>query len=218
MNEYNLASIRNQVLVDKLDDTDYDPSVIDNFINATQREIFNTYELEFQEKVFSGSIPAGARTFTFPEDLQAFQSLVITGPNGAQQNIMNKYIQFKDFNKLFPTPDNNPAGPITAWTSYAGTMITSAPVDEPYIMTTFYIKKPDILSDDTDVPEIPEEFQEILVLGAYKRVLQRNEDFDYAAVVNNEYQGQLELMVNRYGFRMADMPIRMKRPGVIRKG
>ena len=218
MNEYNLASIRRQVMEDRLDDTDYESNVIDNFINATQREIFNTYELEFQEEVFSGSLPQGARTFTFPENMQIPLSIVITGPDGSQRNIMDKYIRFRDFNKLYPTPDNGTPGPIFAWTSFAGNMVTSAPIDRPYVMDTFYLKKPKLLIDDSDVPEIPEEFQEVLVLGAYKRVLERNEDFDYAAVIENKYQAQLELMVDRYGVRMSNGPIKMRRRGVIHRG
>ena len=84
--EYNLAGLRNRVLVDRLDDDEFDPDVIDNFINDTQRDIFNQYELPFMEKIFSGSIPTGSTMFTLPEDLALIQSQVITGPDGKQHN------------------------------------------------------------------------------------------------------------------------------------
>ena len=66
---------------------------------------------------------------------------------------------------------------------YGGNIMLSAPTDKDYTMTMFYIKKPKTLVDNTDVPELPEEFEELLVLGAYKRILDRNEDFDLGASV-----------------------------------
>lgn len=210
--EYKLSSIRNQVLDDKLDDTSFDPRVVDRFINATQREIFNTYELPFQEEVFSGTLPSGNRIFEFPEDLQALQSVVVTSPDGLQRDITSLYRRYKDFNQIYPTPSNNEAAPIYAWTSFAGKMYTAAPIDVNYTMDTFYLKKPDLLEDDEDIPEIPEEFQEALVLGAFKRVLERNEDFDLAAVIGNQYNDQLDRMVNRYGYRITGQPVVMAQP------
>lgn len=210
--EYKLSSIRNQVLDDKLDDTSFDAAVVDRFINATQRDIFNTYQLPFMEKVFSGSLPAGNRIFVFPGDFQVLQSAAITDPAGSQQDILHLYIPYKEFNVRYPTPANNEPGRISAWTLYAGKIYTSCPVDQAYKLDIFYIKKPDLLDNDEAVPEIPEEFQEVLVLGAYKRILQRNEDFDLAGVVGNEYNDQLDKLVSRYGFRIAGQPIVMKQP------
>ena len=77
-------------------------------------------------------------------------------------------------------------------------------------MTMYYIKKPKRLEQDTDVPELPEEFEELLVLGAYKRILDRNEDFDLGNAVETQYQNILSQLVNRYGYREADGPIIMK--------
>lgn len=211
---YNLSSIRNQVIDDKLDDTSFDPSVVDRFINATQRDIFNTYELPFQEKVFSGALPISERIFEFPDDLQVMQAVVITAPDGTQKDITKAYMPYKDFIRSYPTPANNVPSSVVAWTSYAGRMYTGAPIDQSYTMDTFYLKTPDELEDDSDVPEVPEEFQEVLVLGAYKRVLERNEDFDLAAVVDTQYGRQLDKMVSRYGFRITGQPVIMRQPNV----
>ena len=77
-------------------------------------------------------------------------------------------------------------------------------------MTLFYIRKPKTLTQNSDVPEIPEEFSELLILGAFKRILERNEDFDLANEVEVDYQRILLQLVNRYGARDADGPIIMK--------
>lgn len=209
---YTLSSIRNQVIDDKLDDTSFDPGVVDRFINATQRDIFNSFQLPYMEKVFSGALPTGNRIFQMPTDLQVMLSLVITDPAGYQKDITKSYYPYKEFNQVYPTPANNAASSITAWTSFGGKMYTSAATDQPYQLDMFYIKKPIELSDDADVPEIPEEFQELLVLGAFKRILDRNEDYDMGAAVANQYNDQLDKLVARYGFRIGSGPVIMKQP------
>lgn len=208
--EYNLAGIRERVIIDKLDDEEFDPGIVDRFINDTQREIFNTYELSFQEKIFSGTILAGSAVFNFPSDVAQVQSHTVTGPDGSQHNIQKGYVPFRDFNKVYPTPLNNQPAGISTWTLFANNMMLSQPTDKEYTMTIFYIKKPTTLVENSAIPEIPEEFSELLVLGAYMRIQQRNEDFDLADKTAVEYNKQLALLVNRYGFRQMDGPVTMK--------
>lgn len=210
--EYTLSGIRSQILDDKLDDTSFNPDVVDRFINTAQRTIFNTFELPFQEKVFTGAITAYERIFSFPADVQVIQSMVITSPEGQQKDITPYRLVYKDFNTMFPTPANNVASSIKAWASYAGKMYTSAPLDQNYQMDTFYLKKPTLLTDDDQIPELPEEFQEALVLGAFYRIQQRNEDYDLAAATKNEYNDVVDQLVARYGFRLTGGPVRIRQP------
>lgn len=213
--DYNLAGIRQRVLIDKLDDDEFDPNVVDNFINDTQRDIFNQFELPFMEKIFSGSLPTGSTMFTLPSDVAVIQSQVITSPDGQQKDMANGYLDFRTFNKLYPTPANNTASEVVNWTSYAGNMITSAPTDQDYTMTIYYIKKPKVLSQGTDVPDVPEEFSEALVLGALRRVQERNEDYDLAGQTQAAYTGMVMQMAERYGFRISNGPIKMKNQQMI---
>jgi len=208
--EYNLAGIRQRVIVDKLDDEEFDPSIVDHFINDTQRDIFNQYELSFQEKIFSGTIPIGTAMFKFPDDVALVQSQTITSPDGKQKDLRDSYIAFRDFNSRYPTPTNNEAGEVTVWSLYANNMLLNRPTDAEYTMNIFYIKKPTTLVDNADVPDVPEEFGELLVLGAFKRIQERNEDYDQAAVIGQQYNNLLNMLVARYGYRHADGPIIMK--------
>lgn len=204
--DYNLASLRNRVLVDKLDDDEFEPKIIDNFINDTQRDIFNQYELPFQEKIFQGTIPAGSTIFKLPTDVAQLQSQNMLGV----RNWQNQQMDWRSFIRAYPdTANEEPAEP-GAWTLYGGNVLLSAPTDKDYKMTIYYIKRPAKLLEDTDVPEIPEEFSELLVLGAFKRVLERNEDYDLSQSIDAQYQAKLEQLVARYGFREADGPIIMK--------
>lgn len=204
--DYTLAGLRRRVLVDKLDDDEFDPDVVDNFINDTLRDIYNQYELPFQEKIFQGSIPAGSTIFKLPQDVAIMQSQSMGGIRGWQ----DQQVDWRSFVRLYPDAVNQkPAAP-GHWALYGGNILLSAPTDKEYKLTIFYIKKPKTLSSDGDVPELPEEFSELLVLGAFRRILERNEDYDLAASVGSEYQSQLVSLVNRYGFRESDGPIIMK--------
>ena len=212
---YTLADIRDRVQTDKLDDTGFDPDIIDGFINDTQRLIFNTYELGFQEKIFAGTMSAGGYIYTFPSDYQQAQSMVIAGANNFKKDLTECYVDFRDFNAMYPTPQFNDEGAPSVWTIYEGKIFFDRPTDQDYNLSLFYLKTPDELDADADVPEIPEEFQEVLVLGAYYRCLGRNEDFDQAAYVkNNEYQPQVDLMVARLGKKQTGNPTTMRLPRV----
>ena len=210
--EYNLAGLRQRVLVDKLDDDEFDAEIVDRFINDTQRDIFNQFELPFQEKIFRGTIPAGSTMFELPSDMALMQSQSMAGVSG----FANLQTDFRTFFRNNPDVDNSRVGAPSQWTMYGRNVLLNAPTDKDYTMTIFYIRKPKNLLENGDVPEIPEEFSELLVLGAFRRVLQRNEDFDLAREVESEYQNQLMLLVNRYGFRESDGPIKM--PNQQRRG
>lgn len=207
---YTLAGIRNRILVDKLDDEDFEPSVVDNFINDAQRDIFSEYTLPFTEKIFKGILPSGATMFEFPDDVSSIQAMIVTDDASRSVDVLRYRMNFSEFNRLYPVPDVNQPGYIRNWTLYGGKMISSRPIPANYTLTIYYNKVPKTLAGDTDVPELPEEFEEALVLGAFYRVQLREGDSDEALLTKSEYQRKLEQMVERYGFRMNAGPIRMK--------
>ena len=202
---YNLVGIRERVLNDKLDDEDFDPSMVDRFINDAQRDIFNQFELPFQEKIFQGIVPSGSIMFELPTDLAVVQSQTMSGV----RNFSNMKTGFRALFASYPdVAANSPAAP-GYWAQYAGNILLSAPTDKDYTLTIYYIKKPVTLQSDTDVPDVPYEFEELLILGAYIRLLKRNEDFDLAREEEKEYTRIMTQLVNRYGFRASDGPIKM---------
>lgn len=204
--DYNLASLRQRVMIDKLDDEDFDPEIIDNFINDTQRDIFNQFELPFQEKIFQGAIPAGSTMFELPQDLALAQYWSLAGVS----NFSNHNVTWRDFIHANPDVSNQQPGAPSMWTLYAGNVLLDKPTDKEYILTMYYVRKPRTLDQDTSVPEIPEEFSELLILGSLMRVHDRNEDSDLYDKVAGQYERQLNSLVNRYGFRESNGPIKMK--------
>lgn len=208
--ENTLAGIRQRVLVDKLDDEEFDAGVVDRAINETQRDIFNQYELTFMEKIFSGTVPAGTTMFKMPDDVGLVQHRLVTGPDTQQRNIEIGQMDFRDFTRLYPVPTVNSVGPIYNWALYGNSMMLSRPTDQDYQLTMYYYRKPKTLTENTDTPDIPEEFNELLVLGAYIRILKRNEDNDIADDIQKDYDKMLNQLVSKYGFREANGPIVMK--------
>lgn len=208
--DFTLSGIRTRVIIDKLDDEDYDSDIVDRFINDTIRYIYNRYELPFQEKIFSGIIPQGATIFEDPTDVALVQSRLITSPDGTQYDMTRTYTDFRTFNSLYPTPANNAASKVGVWTQYGGNVLLSAPTDKEYTMNIFYIKKPTFLSADGDVPGLPYEFEEAIVLGALYRCQKRNEDEVLAADTKRDFKDELDTLASRYGFRQSNGPIKMK--------
>lgn len=207
---YTLAGIRNRILVDKLDDEDFEPQVVDNFINDAQRDIFSEYTLPFTEKIFKGTLPSGATMFDFPDDVSSLQAMIVTDEAGRSVDVLRNFMNFDEFNKFYPVPENNASGRLDRWTLYGGKMIATRPIPADCTLTIYYNKVPKTLAGDTDVPELPEEFEEALVLGAFYRVQMREGDSDEALLTRSEYQRKIEQMVERLGFRMNAGPIRMK--------
>lgn len=215
--DYTLQAIVKRVQVDKLDDDEFDTGVIANFVNDTQRDIFNNYELTFQEKIFAGTLPASATMFNVPDDQALLQRAILSGGDRTR-DITGLYMPWREFVQHYPVPHENTAGDFENWTSYAGNIILSRPTEVDQTLTMYYIRKPILLVQPTQVPEIPEEFSELLVLGAYIRCLKFNEDNDQAAFHEGEYNKMLDLLVSRYGARispgsqkMASQQIRLRR-------
>lgn len=210
---YTLAGLRQRIRDDKLDDPEFDGGVIDRFLNDTVRYIYNTYELPFMEKSFSGSLPVGENAFVFPNDLLTPQLMVLSSEDGTQvSDLTNNYAPFRDFFMRYPLPENNQAGRPTIWTSHGNRMYVERPSDQVYILKTFYIRQPNAMSDDADIPDVPQNYEEALLLGALYRIHQRNEDFDLAAAVKAEFTEQVDLINAKVAGRQVGKANTMRLP------
>ena len=212
---YDLSHIRNRVMNDKLDDPNYDPDIIDNFINDTQREIFQAYEFPFAERTFSGTLSQGDTIFLFPTDYDVAQSLILTDPEDVRSNITDNYVGFRDFNTMYPKPTTQDPGTPRLWTLHGNRLYVDRPTDQIYTLDLWYLKLPNTLSDDADVPDLPEPYEELLVMGAYYRCLERNEDFDLAAVIEAKFNTKLDTIVGRATKRQAGKSILISQPNRI---
>lgn len=204
---YTTAALVTQVQ-NKLDDSQFSPTLIKQFINDAQREVFNTKQLRFMEASTTFSTVAGDDELGVePTDMQIPIDLRITAP----VNFGSKLV-FRSYNEIdqwYPVPSLGVGTP-TDWYEFAGNIKLYPTPDQVYTLTLRYQKVPTELSADADVPQIPEEFQEILVLGALKRCLEFNDQYDQSAFVDVSVARLLDQMTRRYGLRHADGPIMMR--------
>lgn len=210
--DYTLAGLRNRVKIDKLDDPGYESSVIDNFINDAQREIFNTNELYFAEKIFKGTLPTGETSFILPSDLVTPQMLILIAPDNSVYDITQHYMGFRDFFQSHAAAEFRDAARPSVWTLHGKQMYISTPTDQQYILKTLYLKSPALLVNDTDVPETPEDFSEALILGALYRCQLRNEDYDIAAGTKAEFLEMMDSIIQRLGKRQVGKTLTMGQP------
>lgn len=94
---------------------------------------------------------------------------------------------------------------------YFGETIRVFPVpDDAYTATLRYYKKPTALSADADVPDLPSEFEELLVVGAAYRVMQVKDNYDQAGIHQNKYDELLQKLVVRYSQPQVGEPTRIR--------
>lgn len=205
---YNLGTIRAAVR-NRLDDEDFEDEFLDRAINYAQRDITNNHQLTLLETSQDLSISASDLEAALPTDYHEKLYLVVTSPADKLANITDRYIVYEDFVNAYLSPSTNPAAMPYNWSEYARNIKFSAPADQAYTLRLDYLKKAALLEDETDVPVIPEEFEELLVLGAYMRIAKREDDYDVKSQEQIDYNKLMLDFLAVYG--------RNKQPGGMRR-
>jgi hypothetical protein len=183
-------------------DTGYSSTEIKGYLNDTQNDVFNEYRLPFMETTHDYTFTVGVSDITngsgLPTDyVQAIDLFLTTA--GQERVIPYRDIREIDANTPDPTDTTtHPAGSSTEWYMYARTPRVNPTPDLAYTATLRYYKRPTLLSSDSDVPSLPSEFEELLVVGAAYRVLQAKDQYDQAAILQNKYDELLDKLVLRY--------------------
>lgn len=191
----------------KLDDSQFSSTLIKQFINDAQREVFNTKQLRFMETSTTFSTVAGSDELgTEPTNMQVPIDLCITSPVS-----YGTKLNFRSYTEVDQwQPISLAVGTPTDWYEFGGNIKLYPTPDQVYTITLRYLKTPTELSADADVPQIPEEFQEILVLGALKRCLEFNDQYDQSAFVDVSMARLIDQMTRRYGPRKSTSPTMMR--------
>jgi hypothetical protein len=210
---YTLGEIVTKVQ-QRVRDTGYSSTEIKNYINDTQNDIFNEYRLPFMEATQPYTLTAGVSDITDGDGLpanyvQALDLLLTT--DDRESRLLYRDIRDIDFN--YPDADDTDAyaiGVPDSWYNYADTIRVFAVPDDAYTVSLRYYKKPTELSGDADVPEVPSEFGEILVVGAAYRVLQVKDNYDQAGILQNKYDELLQKLVSKYSYKQVGTVPRMR--------
>lgn len=195
----------------RLDDTGFSSTILKQFINDAQNEYTNGRFFRFMEATQSYTLTVGVADITngagLPTTFQMPTMLRITTAN--YEKVL-PFMDYTEFRKTYPSAPNDANGTPKLWYEYGGTISVYPKPDTALAVSLDYIKKPTTLSGDSDVPQIPSEWGELLTLGAYKRALEYNDDFDLAQAVQYKIDELLLDMTRRLSTRMtapAVMPI-----------
>ena len=211
---YNLGTLRTRVQ-QKLDDTSFGVSKLNQFINDAQRDILNSRRFTFMEREAVLTTSAGTDTLVgTPTDMQIPISMRITSPVSYASQLA--YIEYEDFDTAMPNQDVNGNSVPSAWRVFNNTLLVYPNADATYQITLKYVKSPTELVLDSDVPEIPESFGELLVLAAYKRALEHNDDYDQAQVIQQQVDIQTDNMDSRFK-RQFGLPHILRTPNRTRR-
>lgn len=195
-------------------DTGFSSSEIHSYINDAQRDIFNEYRLPFMETTQNYTLTSGVSDITDGNGLptnfvQAIDIFLTT--SGKESRLEYKDIREIDQDYTDPDDTTRHTSSVPKYYYYYAETIKVFPVpDDAYTLTLRYFKSPTELSSNDDVPEIPSEFEEILVMGAAYRVMQVKDQYDIAAIMQNKYDELLQKLVVRYSQGQVGKPIVMR--------
>lgn len=187
----------------QIGDPSLDSTIMGDAINYTEQSIFNTFEITLNSSTQANAVATGANTLTtaLPSNLQKITALYITGPAGMEADLTECFVSPKEFRRMYPSvTETNQLKWWTFWTEVE----FSTNADTNYTVLLDYTKSVPLLSGDSDVPTMPQSFEELLILGAKMRVYEQKEDFDYAAQFQQRYGDLLEAFLSRYSTRQVD--------------
>lgn len=188
-------------------DANLDDTVAGDALNYAQQEIFGKFDLTLNSATQTNAVAAGANTLTsaLPTDFQRISSLYISSPVALATDLTDYFVKVKEFRNTYPAAGSY-TGPLqewTFWTSVEFAVNSSADV----VVKLDYCKTIPIMSAGSDIPTIPESFEELLIIGAKIRVFEQKEDFDYANQFTNRHADLIEAFTTRYSTRQVDNQI-----------
>ena len=193
---YTLETIRSKVK-SRIQDQDFDNTLINDFINDEQREICAYYDLPFNRATSSVLINQGVHSFVLPTGHQKTKALNVVAPENYDRELSQWYLPYNRFKEQFRPADFYDNSQLAWWTIYDDSILFSNNADAQYTLEHDYLVIPAELVNNEDVPVIPEAYGEILVLGAMIRCHEINEDNDIAAYQMQKKNQLVQAMLKR---------------------
>lgn len=191
-------------LATQVGDPNLNDSVASDALNYAQQDIFGTFDLVLNSYSQTNSVTAGSNSLAsaLPTDFQRVSSLYISSPTALAADLTDYYVSPKNFRNVYPNAGTY-TGPLQEWTLWT-TIEFAVNASADVTIKLNYIKTIPFMSAVSDVPTIPQSFEELLMLGAKMRVYEQKEDFDYANQFSTRYADLLEAFVTRYSTRQVD--------------
>jgi hypothetical protein len=210
---YQLSDLISRVQ-QRIRDTGYSSNEITNYINDTQNDIFNEYRLPFMQTFANYTLVTNVADITNGSTLPSdyVQAVDISNTTTGYERLL-EYISYERLNELYPSSDNitryAPSIP-QFWYIYDSVIKVFPAPTKAFTIKLRYWSKPTELANTTDVPSIPSEFKEVLVVGAAYRCLQVKDNYDQAAILQNKYDELLQKLVVKYSVPQTGKAIQMR--------
>lgn len=189
----------------QIGDANLSTTVAGDALNYTEQSIFNTFDLTLNSAQSTNSVNVDTNVLAsaLPTDFQRFVNLRVTSPVGMEDNLKKYFLTPDKFRDQFPAAGVIAVGNLTYWTFWTQVEFANK-ANQTYSIAFDYIKSVPLMSATSDVPTIPESFEELLLIGAKIRIYEQKEDFDYASQYANRYADLLEAFTTRYSTRQVD--------------
>jgi hypothetical protein len=196
---YSLLDLRSRVRT-KIKDSSYAAATIDGFINDAILEIADLYPWSYFQKIISGALTVDEHTYDQQTDHQSTSMLILLDPTSPTSylNITGYRKPWQRFFETFPAPDTHDSSQPLYWTEYGNQIYFNCPADKAYLLRQLYQKLPTELTADADVPELPWNFREVIVLGAAYRCEQERDNYDIAAILQNSFNDRVSDLMMRF--------------------
>lgn len=210
---YNLSGLINRIKV-RLDDEEYPDTTITQFLNDALFDALGEAHYQFLEKIYKATTQAPG-VLPLPRNYQTLVTMTAKIDNNVWP------FEYMDY-KAFLNREKGDGVKNYRFTIYGDQLFYDVPdvtndeyedgEERFYEITLYYLAKPLPLENSTDVPIIPYEFGELLVMGALARAERLRDNFDYAAIYENKYDELVTNMKLRYCPRQASYENRAKLP------
>lgn len=164
----------------KLSDTSFDPVLITASANWFINELFTNNLIRFMEKSATLSASTGDTRIPFPADFQTIikEGLYLLTPQ--VWNLSRFFVEYGDFMRRWPGYLSYTATLPYQWTDFNNGMRLAAPLSANVTINCDYVRRPVPMALTTDVCELPDVYQELVILGTLARCMDVNEDYGEA--------------------------------------
>lgn len=192
----NLGEIRDEVVAAGF--RDYEGNgLVDSWINRALREIENQQPWPWRIKVTTATAPYSNLT-----DLQQVYKVTCGGST----------VDYEDYRNVV---DRDPALEETGDPIYwymRGFTFNTWPATTRQLQIV-YLCTPEQLSGDSDEPEMPEAYHDLIVTGARIRAFRHTQSFEAAAIERQEWQLGISELSIAFGRRNFDSDMSIQRKG-----
>lgn len=166
----------------KLGDTSFDEGLITDAANWFINQLFTNTATRMMEETDTLTPSAGDTTVDMPDDFQTLITLNLITPNPpGPYELKDFHMEQIDFMKKWPGWETYPAAHLRDWTDFNNTIRFSAPLLADTVIAIDYLRQPALMVNLTDTCELPDIYQELVVLGALARCMDTNEDYPEAS-------------------------------------